>query len=306
MISFRYFLFGAAAGSILLAIYFLTLPDHRLHIVYCDVGQGDAAYIHFPTGQDMLIDAGPDDSVLSCLGRHMPFYDRQIDTLMLTHPQKDHLQGFLSVIDRYKIKYMIIGIEGNETDGYKELVRKLQNHHIPIKNLFAHDVFRIGHAEMRIIWPEKDWVLSHIDSTHPSLISTLVTSQSGPAVLGYQSTVDLNGFSYYLNVGYGRFDALFTGDGDQPIQPEILSRENVPKVTVLKYPHHGSRTGLFPNFLEHIAPQLAVISVGKQNHYGHPAPEALKLLQSHKVKYLRTDEHGDIEVVSDGKDWYVK
>src|SRR3972149_6329793 len=112
MFNKKYFLFGFLIGFILLTSYFFSLPDGKLHIIFCDVGQGDAAYIRTPNNQDMLIDGGPDDKVLSCLGRHMPFYDRTIDVVVLTHPQKDHLQGLISVVERYTVKYFVMGVEG--------------------------------------------------------------------------------------------------------------------------------------------------------------------------------------------------
>src|SRR3989344_728069 len=96
---YGYLISGIITGSILIFSFFGSFPDGKLHIVFCDVGQGDAAYVRFPDGQDMVVDGGPNDNVLGCLGKYMPFWDRHIDLVMLSNPQKDHLQGLISVLE---------------------------------------------------------------------------------------------------------------------------------------------------------------------------------------------------------------
>ncbi len=297
MLNKKFFLFGSLIGFVLIISFFLSLPDGKLHVVFCDVGQGDAAYIRTPSNQDMLIDGGPDDRVLSCLGRHMPFYDRTIDVVLLTHPQKDHLQGLISVVQRYNVKYFIIGVEGNETAGYKLLVENLKKKNIPIKNLYTGDKFYLGKVEFDVLWPDKKWVADKVQS------SKIKAQSLVGAVLGLSTDTELNDFSYYLNLKYGTFSTLFTGDGDVHMQPEVMKIGDLPQVTVLKFPHHGSKTAMLPMFLDKLAPELAVISVGK-NSYGHPTKEALNMLLDNSIQYKQTDKEGDIEVVSNGKIWY--
>ena len=86
-----YVISGIITGCILLVSFLFTLPDGKLHIFFCNVGQGDAVYIRFPDGRDMLVDGGPNDTVLQCLGRHMPFWDREITMVVNSRPQNDHL-----------------------------------------------------------------------------------------------------------------------------------------------------------------------------------------------------------------------
>lgn len=297
--SFKHLVSGAAVGLILIFSFLFSLSDGKLHIFFCDVGQGDAAYIRAPNNQDILIDGGPDDSVLSCLGRHMPFYDRTIDVVMLTHPQKDHLQGLLSVIQRYKVKNFIIGIEGNDTRGYKSLVDLLQKDRINIKNLYSGDKFSLGQVEFYVLWPEKKWVAENLT---PVLSDLSYLSNS--RVLGFSTDTDLNFFSYFLHMKYGSFTSLFTGDGDVRIQDEIMKEISLPRVNILKYPHHGSKYGASDDFLKLVNPDLTVISVGK-NPWGHPNSETLDLLGKLSVPFKRTDYSGDVEIVSDGKGWVV-
>lgn len=296
-ISLKHLSSGAVIGFVLTISYIFSLSDGKLHLFFCDVGQGDAAYIRAPNNQDILIDGGPNNSVLSCLGRHMPFYDHTIDVVMLTHPQKDHLEGLLSVIQRYKVRNFIIGIEGNETEGYRSLIGLLQARQINTKNLFWGDKFSFGKTQFSILWPTRDWAYQNINNKLAQ-----GANLKGSAVLGMSTDKNINDFSYYLEVSYGSFTSLFTGDGDVRIQDEIMKEVTLPKVNILKYPHHGSKYGAGDGFLSLVHPDLAVISVGK-NPWGHPNTETLDLLGKFSVPLKRTDQSGDVEIVSDGKGW---
>lgn len=302
-ISPKHFIFGIISGIVLLFVYLFTFPDNRLHIVFCNIGQGDAAYIRTPSKQDVLIDGGPNDKVLSCLGRHMPFYDRTIDIIMLSHPQKDHFQGLISVVERYKVNYFILGVVGNQSQEYQRLVTTIKEKRIPIKNLYKDDKFSLAETEFKILWPEREWLAQTL-ATNNRTIEQLNDSKES-VVLGLSTSGDLNHFSFYVHLKYGSFDTLFTGDGDSRIQPDIIARATLPEVELLKFPHHGSKYGATLDFLKQVSPELAVISVGK-NPWGHPTKEAIKMLDNQAIKILRTDQDGDIEVVSDGKDWWVK
>lgn len=288
---------GGLFGLILLFAYIFSLPDGKLHLVFCDVGQGDAAYIRTPDNFDMLIDGGPNSKVLDCLGNNMPFYDHSLDVVVLSHPQKDHLQGLIDVVERYSVKYFVIGVIGNESEGYKKLVRLIQQKKIPYKNLYQGDKFSLGKVKFEVIWPEKEWAAS---KTSPA--PQLAGATNSQAVLGLATSADLNDFSYMLHLSYGEFDALFTGDGDSRIQPEVLATVVLPDVEVLKFPHHGSKTGILPEFLAKIKPEAAVISVGK-NPWGHPTKEALQILSDNNIQTWRTDLLGEIEIETDGTTW---
>lgn len=298
MFSKKHFLSGCLIGLVLLISFLFTLPDGRLHIYFCDVGQGDSVYIRAPDNHDMLIDGGPDEKVLSCLGKYMPFYDRTIDVVVLTHPQKDHLQGLISVVERYTVKYFVIGVEGNNTEGYTKLVEAIEKKKVPIKNLYLGDTFSLGSAKFSVLWPERDWVASHLNKEQ------LAINNSSQAVLGLSTDTELNSFSYFLHLQYGSFDVLFTGDGDSTIQPEIMRQANLPDIEVLKFPHHGSKTAILPEFLAVVKPELAVISVGR-NSYGHPSFDAMDLLKERSIEIKRTDRDGNIEVESDGNIWWT-
>ena len=292
------FLIGALFGLILLFVYIYSQPDGKLHLVFCDVGQGDAIFIKTPDNHDLLIDGGPNERVLQCLGDNMPFYDRTIDMVVLTHPQKDHLQGLLSVIDRYSIKYFVSVPVGNTSQGFSELKKKIEAKGIPVKNLYQGDNFSMGEVKFNVLWPEREW-------TNEKLGNNILLAGNSSNVLGISAeSADLNSFSIVLYLNYRQFDTLLTGDSDSKIQPEIIRTAKIPDVEILKFPHHGSKTGITREFLEEIRPELTIISVGK-NPWGHPTKEALAQLEAIKSQVARTDQRGEIEVISDGKSWSI-
>lgn len=296
------FIFGLLIGTVLLFVYIFSLPDGKLHIVFCNVGQGDAVYIRTPANEDLLIDGGPNDKVLSCLGKHMPFYDRTIDVIVLSHPQKDHLQGLISVVERYNVKYFVIGAVGNESEGYNRLVENIKKKNVSVKNLYKGDGFSLGKVKFSILWPEKEWVVQNLSPSSSDL--SYLGDLSSSKVLGLSTTRDLNDFSYFVHLKYGTFDALFPGDGDSRVQPEVMSIVSLPDVEVLKYPHHGSKYGVTDDFLDTINPEFAVISVGK-NPWSHPTKETLDTLLDRSIQFKRTDLDGDVEVISDGTGWRI-
>jgi len=294
---------GIVTGMIILFGFIFTLPDGKLHVVFCNVGQGDAAYIRFPDGRDMLIDGGPNTSVLDCLGRHMPFWDRSIDLVALTHPQKDHMQGLISVVNRYSIGYMIRSEVSNISDGFDLLQKSVKERNIPIRYMVQGNRIQIGNAHMSYLWPSNEQIAKGKQAQQ--LFADSQKNTSDERVLGAQ-TGDLNDYSLVQLLQYGSFDVLFTGDADEHVEhyytgDQIGSRP----IEVLKVPHHGSKTGMTESFVSWVQPIVAIISVGK-NTYGHPSNGALELLSKKNIHVLRTDKQGDIEVISDGKHWQVR
>jgi competence protein ComEC len=253
----------------------------------CDVGQGDAAYIQFPDGRDMLVDGGPNDAVLSCLSKHMPFWDRTIDIVLLSHPEKDHMQGLLSVLKRYHVRYFVHSDVSKGTEGDAQLLALVKTKGIPEKFLTTGANIRIGSAQLATVWPSEAQIASIKNN-----------------VLGAATSVNMECVVFWLR--YKSFDVLFAGDADTETASRYIGSQLADKtVEVLKVPHHGSKTGMNTAFLDWLNPSLAVISVGK-NMYGHPAPETLTLLADHRTKVLRTDQQGDIEIMSDGYHWNYK
>lgn len=287
---YGYLLSGIITGCVLLVSFIGSLPDGKLHIFFCNVGQGDAAYVRFPDGRDMLVDGGPSDAVLSCLGRHMPFWDRKINLVVNTHPQSDHLRGLISVINRYSVDYVVRSYLLSSSDIYDQFILAIKTRRVPEKLVASGERISIGATSLSVIWPTE----SQIASLQPT-----------GRVLGASTDADLNDGCVVFFLRYGSFDVLFTGDADSHVEGHYtglpLADE---RVELLKVPHHGSKTGMTQAFIDWIKPAQSIISVGK-NSYGHPTKEAIDMLQKAGSDIFRTDQKGDIEVISDGVNWSI-
>lgn len=244
--------------------------DDNLHIIACDVGQGDSILIQRGNNQ-ILIDGGPDKSVLDCLGRHMPFFDNKIEMVILTHPQADHYGGLIDVFKQYKVglfgEYNTI----SSNKGYEVLKNTVGGLGIPASHIAKGTEIHVGLIHLDILQPDDG-------------INSKNVNDDGVVSL----------------LKYGNFEALFTADVENEISDQLSKMPQIKNLEYIKVNHHGSRNGLSENLLKAVMPKYAVISSAKKNSYGHPHKEILDLLNKYNVSILRTDQLGDIEVVTDG------
>lgn len=255
--------------------------DGKLHVVFCNVGQGDGILITTPSNKQILIDSGPDKSILACLSKYMPFWDRTIDIALLTHPHADHFAGYYYVMDRYRLDQFSTETLVNKTDGFVQLQKSLKIHDLSTHLVSAGDRWKTGDGvTIEIKGPTKEFLVAK----DPDGIITSSAESGSLATL----------------VSYGDFSVLLTGDTPVDEMSEVAG-QGISGLDVLQIPHHGSSTGVDEHVIASLAPHLAVISVGK-NNYGHPTKSTLNLLQERGIKVLRTDQEGDIELVSDGTD----
>ena len=289
----KYLLLIFTSLFLLVGIFFYQnakLNDGKLHVIVCDVGQGDGILIRTPDGSDILVDGGPDDSILNCLSSHMPFWDRTIELMVLTHPHTDHAAGLIDVLKRYTVLHFVTEKVLGQTATYKRLEDELAAQKLTAKYVFSGDRIDLADkTQLLTLWPSHEWLNS------PGL-------QAGNGQNDNQS-LDLNGFCLIQLLTYGNLKVLLTGDAGSLTEDKIAAE--VGKVDVLKVPHHGSKTGMSDYFLTQINPSIAIISVGANNRYGHPAQTALDLLKNHNIKTLRTDKNGAVEVVSDGQTFII-
>jgi len=246
--------------------------DNKLHIVACDVDQGDAILIQ-KSALQILIDGGPDKSVLDCLGRHMPFWDKTVELVILTHPQEDHYGGLIDVFKNYKI-----GLFGEYNRQSSNLSYSV------LKNIPTNPITLTKGTKLRL-------GMIYLDIVYP--------------IDGIKSkNVNDDGIVTFLK--YREFKAIFTADVENEVSNQIAELPEIQNLNYIKVNHHGSKNGLSQKLLDAVNPDVAVISVGKKNSYGHPHIEILQMLNTIKfVKILRTDEIGDVDVVTDGiKFWY--
>jgi competence protein ComEC len=246
-----------------------SLRGHNSIVVFCDVGQGDGAYIRVDNKVDILIDAGPDDRILQCLGKYMPFYDRTIEIAFLSHPQKDHYGGFEPVLRHYSIKLFVATPLPSSSTLYNNLMANLVKKGTSIIPLYQSDQVDIANAHITFYWPTADYVQMT------------------------KGTLDPNMYSQVLLFNQENFSILFTGDTQPDIEDRLL-QQPIQKVTILKVPHHGSAKGLTDKLYLLADPEVSVISVGRNNSYGHPSPSIINLIEKNGGKIRRTDREGDI------------
>jgi competence protein ComEC len=279
----NYLVFGIlifAAILIWLAV-FQTHKSNDLKIVFCDVGQGDSELIQ-KNSDNYLIDGGPDNSVLTCLGNNMPYYDRKIKSVILTHPHADHVTGLVEVLKRYQVgEVWMTGVEYDSAE-YAEFKNMIKENNIKTNIAYAGEMIENDpDLTLKILYP-----INNISGTTPS---------------------NPNNSSIVVKMYYHNLTALFTGDIEETVQPELIKNTTELKSDILKVPHHGSGTGLLTQFLSQVNPKVAVIEVGANNNYGHPSSKTLdKLKKIVGIKIYRTDKNGEIKILSNGTNYQVE
>ncbi|MFQ5419804.1 MAG: ComEC/Rec2 family competence protein, partial [Anaerolineae bacterium] len=270
---------AAVSGSLLsLALVVLwgaSQPDGRLHVAFLDVGQGDAIFIQTPSGRQILVDGGHYPSLLNDrLGRQMPFWDRQIDLVVATHPDADHVSGLVGVFERFTVDQLVTdGSQMGGTAVYDAVLLAAQESGVPIHRAQAGETIRID-----------DGVRLEILNPGPERDET-----------------NRNENSVSFRLVYGDFTLLLTGDAEQAAEGTMLASGRPLSALVFKAGHHGSDSSSSAPFLTAVHPQIIVISVGAENNFGHPAPEMLGRAADVGAAVLRTDELGTIEVMTDGR-----
>lgn len=264
------FLFG------LFVFQSLQYADGRLHVVFCNIGQGDGIFIRTPQGSDIVVDGGPDATILKCLEKHMPFWDRDIELVFASHPDADHITGLESILKSYTVKSFNTSQKLKGTAVFKRIQALIDQNRVPFKFIFANDTYTISDGvTIKTYWPTQEHVNSDINGK-----------------------LDANSFSLVQVLSFGNFKTLLTGD----IEFEILDKlfPSGSAFDIFKLPHHGSKTGVDANTFEIIKPSLSIISSGKNNRYHHPSLKVLELLKEFNLQYKNTAVVGEIEIVTDG------
>ena len=264
-----------------IAVYdFSQLPF--LKVIFFAVGQGDAGFIETPQRHQILIDGGPGSVILEKLGKSMPFYDRTIDLIILTHPEFDHLSGLNEILKKYKVSNILWTGIVRDTAEYKEWKKLIEEEKA--------EIF-IAKAGQKILW----------ESETNNYMEVLYPFEN----LEGKVFEDSNNTSIISKLVFGKNSFLFTGDAYKNVEGELINKKAEIDSDVLKVSHHGSKTSSSEEFIKSVSPQIAVISAGIGNKYGHPHQEVLELLEKYDIKVSRTDKDGDIKIISDGKNYEV-
>jgi competence protein ComEC len=271
---------GLGILSLVLISVNIFVPNNQYRVIFCDVGQGDAILITAPNNIQVLIDGGPDQRILEKLGKYMPYNDRTIEAVMVTHPHADHLAGLLEVAKRYRIGQVI------ETDmpDNDQLV-------IAWEEILNQHSINVVRGQTGQSWSFDEYLSMTIIYASDQLADTVKDLNE----LSLVSLIDIKGRHF-----------LMTGDMNLSMEESIMVGGQIPEVNVLKIAHHGSHFASGLEWLEKIKPNLAVISVGQPNRYGHPAPEVITRLMQQNILYWRTDHSGDIRMILKNEEWVTE
>lgn len=253
-------------------------PYVQIHVLH--VGQGDAIFIELPDTTQILIDGGPDATVLRELSDVMGPFDRFIDVVIATHPDADHIGGLPDVLARYDVGTIVdSGIE-KDTLLYRDWIDAIAREGAEI--IIADKVKRLTFGDtafLDILWPQDSYLGMAPGATNEYSIVTKFT--------------------------YGSVSVLLTGDIERSTEQRLIASGVLEDIDILKVAHHGSKTSTTAALLEAIQPELALISVGERNRYNHPSDLVLSRLAERGIETLRTDLMGRITIESDGERYWL-
>jgi len=267
-----------ALATVLVWLLILGSPGDRLSVTFLDIGQGDAILIRSPSGHNILVDGGPSgEEITAALGRHLPFWDRHLHLVVLTHPDQDHLAGLVTVLERYDVDQVLAPALADDSATFRAWQDAIAERDIPQREAFAGQWLDLGDgATLSVLHPPRE-LLPAVDEDDNSLV---------------------------LKASLGDAAFLLTADIGADGEAYLLDNHTDLRAPVLKVAHHGSRTSTSTAFLAAVESLTAVISVGEDNRYGHPSPQTLDRLGSRPV--FRTDRHGDVQITTDGHKLWIK
>lgn len=259
-------------GNLVVWYYLSHFFNQYLEVAFLDVGQGDAILIRAPGGRTMLIDGGPGRQVLGRLADNLPLFDREIDLLLETHPDTDHVGGLPDVLNRYSVRGIIkpcINSDNSYDQALSLLAKERRVSEICAQSGMTIDLG--SGAKMEIFYA------------------------------GSGASKDTNTASIVSRLSYRDDSFLFTGDTTATIEKYLVYTLGFNLSSdVLKVSHHGSKLSNEEKFLQQVKPKISIISAGVKNSYGHPHQEVLSALGRLGSVILRTDVDGTIILVSDG------
>lgn len=253
----------------------VSLKD--LEVNFIDVGQADSIFIRFPQGKTMLIDAGNNNDDETIINYINLMGENEIDVVVTTHPHEDHIGAMDDIIENFNINRFYMPKVTTNTKTFKDMLTSLESKGIKITVARGGMEIPIDdYANVQILAPNSD---------------------------RYES---LNDYSAVIKISFSETSFLFMGDAEEKSEEELLSKGYDLRADVLKVGHHGSSTSSTDEFLYAVSPKYAIISVGKDNEYGHPHEGTLKRLTAHNAAIYTTADNGTIRVISDGKNITIK
>lgn len=248
----------------------VTDVTNYMAVHFIDVGQADSILITMKDAA-MLIDAGNNEDSQLVVDYIKDRGITALDYVVATHPHEDHIGGMDAVINAFEVKSIIMPRVESTTKTFEDVLEAISNKGLKVTPPVPGTKYLLGEAEFTILAPNSE---------------------------AYEDT---NDYSVVIKLQYGATSFLFTGDAGFESEEEMLEKGYDLRTDLLKVAHHGSKYSTSMKFLEAVQPKIAVISVGEDNDYGHPAPETIQRLRQAGAEIYRTDESGTIIATSDGK-----
>lgn len=251
-----------------------------MNIVYLDIGQGDATYIEFPDGTQMLVDCAKDATILEALGRVLPFYDKTIDYMVVTHPDLDHYGGCIDVLDTFDVHHIIFdGYYEKKNDFFTTFLAAKEAEQAKYDEIAAPTVWNIASTTIHFLYPD-----------HPIANNTRVP--------GHKKDTGSNNASIVMKLSYGDQDVLLMGDTEIELEEYLLHiyPTSTLDIEVLKAGHHGSAGASSQSFVDAVTPEHTIFSAGRGNSYGHPSLRVIKRVERVGSEVWRTDTQGDVRM----------
>ena len=275
-------LFTVAISSFitwLLPYFSIPQTSENLTVTFLDIGQGDSILVETPDGVQLLIDGGPDGTVLRRLTEELPWFDRTLDIIVGTHPDKDHIGGLVDVLARFKVNQIITTENTGDTMVAATFQNALVSERVPVVMVRAGQVYQIG----------------------ASTTLTIFSPANNPVML------ESNTASIVAKLSYGEIDFMLTGDAPSSIEEYLVKTYGKQlESEVLKLGHHGSKTSSSGIFLDTVQPIHAVVSTAKDNTYGHPFPAVVEAVESRGITLINTASVGSVTFETNGIDLWQK
>ncbi|MEA2088468.1 MAG: MBL fold metallo-hydrolase [Patescibacteria group bacterium] len=254
--------------------------NDKLRINFFDIGQGDSTFIQTPYKQDILIDGGPDNTIIKRLNSVMPFYDRTIDLIIISHHHSDHITGIIKVLNKYNVKEIYYNGVFYPTKTYGELLRKIKEKNIKLTLIKEPREVKLGNdLILKILFPDKD--------------------------LRGKEIPNLNNTSIVAKLLYKNDSILLIGDAELEEEQVLLENNLNLNADILKVGHQGAINSSSKEFLKEVIPKIAVISVGADNKFGHPSRRVIKRLERLGARVYRTDHNGTVNIISNGNNNFL-
>lgn len=254
-----------------------SLAD-ELTVRFLDVGQGDSILIQTPNGRTVLVDGGPGSTILERLNEETSFWMKDIDVIVSTHPDLDHVEGLIDIVERYQVGLVLITGMLTDTQLSKSFSEVLERENIAVA----------------VASPDQDWQLD--DGVFLDILAP-TTSVAGEVLK------KTNDDGIVAKLTYGTTSLLLTADIEKIGEDRLLRTDNDLRAQLLKVGHHGSRTSSTLPFLEAVSAEEAVMINGKENSYGHPHLQTVLALDEKGIDWASTKDVGTVRYVSDGKVW---